>query len=175
MFAYCNNNPVRYVDSFGTNCKEVDAGLTGFTYSVEEKFRFSWGTVTVIASYEVKIVDGYTLILNTIEVEVTDSDIVVTMPDGTSFCYEYDWTGINPDSYTKTISQELGLEMVLDDDGLGLSMANDTPAGTFNLQVQIKPSMFIILLESVAEGLPPVGGVSSGGPWELHNNTLFFK
>ena len=174
MFSYCNNNPVRFTDSDGA-APEEEISAIGYSYSVDEKFHFVWGTVTVIASYEVKIVEGCTFALDTIEVEVSNSDVSVTMPDGTSFCFEYDWTGIKPDCYTKTISEELGLEMVLDVNGLGISISNDTMIGAFELQVQVRPNPVIALIEKVAEALPPVGGSHGGGPWDIHNKTLMFK
>ena len=175
MFAYCNNNPVRLADSSGTSPGEPEFGPTGFTYEVEEKFHFTWGMVTVVSSYEAKVIDGHTFILDTIEIEVTDSDIAVTMPDGTSFCFEYDWTEIKPDSYTKTISEELGLKTVLDSDGLGISITNNTLTSSFGLQIQVLPSPILALIEKVAESLPPVGGSHSGGPWDIHNKTLMFE
>ena len=175
MFAYCNNNPIRYLDSDGTAPEEPEWELDGFTYSVDEKFRFFWGTVTVVASYEVKMWDGCTFLLDTIEVKVTCSDIEVTMPDGISFCFEYDWTEIKPDSYTKTISEELGLKLLLNFDGLGAFMTSDTITGSWELQIQVMPSPLITAIEAVAESLPPVGGSQAGGPWDMHNKTLLFE
>ena len=175
MFAYCNNNPVGFVDSNGTYPEKPDIGPNGVSYAVEEKFRFIWGTVTVIASYEAKIVDGLIFNIDTIQINMSDSNLSVTMPDGTSFNYECDWTGIKPDSYTKTLSEELGLEMILDTDGLGLSITNNTLTSSFNLEIKVIPSLLLTAIKNVAGSLPPFGGSHGGGPWDMQNKTLLFK
>jgi hypothetical protein len=155
--------------------EETDIGPTGFSHSVEEKFQFYWGTITVVASYDAKLIDGYTVYLHPIEITLTDSNISVSMPDGTSFCYEYNWMGINPDKYSKTISPDSSIAMLFDQDGLGVSVSGDTTIGLIELEIKFKPRLWVAAIENILNSVPPFGGAHGGGPWDMQNKTLLFK
>jgi len=185
MFAYCGNNPTGSTDPDGESHIEWEKTPEGVKAETKERYRNIVGTVTVVASVEYKILEGFVADLSAFEICITTTNIEVLFPDGQIYTFNYGDTHIDPSEYSLNLFSigtevKIGTKLVASADGFGFNFNSTVGCAKYSIQVQYKQSIITRAIEALAKIVPPgIGGGGGGAPfgcgsYSLRNPTLMF-
>jgi len=105
MFAYCNNNPCCHRDDNGMYVVDTDESPDGTTITIKESRSTTSGTVTIIITIDVPALQPYSVSIEGFQLNISTNAIEISTPDGQSFSFNYDSTGIHADSHDIPLTQ----------------------------------------------------------------------
>ncbi len=142
MFAYCNNNPVTYIDSYGY--RSVKIGLHDFTangdcFTYEYEADFGYGTVTLSIEIDTNKIPNKSEVIGDLYIDISWDSITIAFSNGKSLEIDYDSNDMTL-SWSKSVSEYTTADFIIEK-GIGIGTTTELDNGAvFSTSMTYKPN-----------------------------------
>ena len=167
LFAYCNNNPIIYIDISGMSLLDIEGADFDFdginTFSFEDDFFTSYGTITIEVDIRLKNIPDMSFTIEDFTVLITKNSITITEINGHEIVFDYDF--VNDTMAAGSVSGDINekASWKISEDGVGGSVSFDTEIYEITVTTSIKPNLVSILAKMLEAVKVPAGAGGGKG------------